>query len=76
MLGPADDGLAALGDRCCHECGKVGGRKSYAPALSTRWPLLATELESPRFASVCRSPRGLEQCDGHGLHAHVSILLL
>lgn len=41
-------------------CGKVGGRKSYAPALSTRWPLLATELESqaesryaiPRFGSL------------------------
>ena len=41
-------------------CGKVGGRKNYAPALSNRWPLLATELESqaesryviPRFGRV------------------------
>lgn len=27
-------------------CGKVGGRKAYAAALSTVWPLLATELEA------------------------------
>lgn len=41
-------------------CGKVGGRKSYGPALSTAWPLLATELESqaesryviPRFGRL------------------------
>jgi ribonuclease HII len=41
-------------------CGKVGGRKSYAPALTAAWPLLATEVESqaesryeiPRFGRL------------------------
>lgn len=32
-------------------CGKVGGRKSYGPAMSSRWPLVAIEEESAALSA-------------------------